>query len=563
MKIAVEGCAHGELEKIYETIQELEKRDNIKVDMLLCCGDFQSTRNMEDLQTMAVSQKYQDICTFYKYYSGELKAPMLTIFIGGNHEASNYLQELPYGGWVAPNIYYLGYAGVVRVNGIRIAGVSGIYKGHDYLRGRFEFSPYSESTKRSVYHVRQLEIFRLKQLSSKIDIFMSHDWPKGIYNFGNKEQLARFKPFLREEMDNDQLGSRPCEDLLNMLQPQYWFAAHLHCKFAAVVEHSNSKCCDEKTEAKNNIFNEKNNDEDDTTPKGSFTKFLALDKCLPKRRFLQVLDINSENYTDDEGHLRFEYDLEWLTILYLTNHLVNVKESYYYLPNEKSANGERFDFTPTEEEMQNVRKKFENDLKIPNNFCRTVESFDPSSYSKGRHFEQPKSQINPQSLHFCDTLGIDDPLSLAMLMGGHELSHSSTLDNTQDSALNDSLLQDDQQSSSLNISSASVCLTDSSPLKRKSNSGLILPKPKMDDGNIIVNTEEIDLDDDDTNKEDIKEDLQLECDPSDACTNDQTQIESTTNEKVLSPKPPIKKFKRRNQDIYQEKEETDELKETL
>jgi len=44
----------------------------------------------------------------YRYYSGEKKAPVLTIFIGGNHEASNYLQELPYGGWVAPNIYYLG-----------------------------------------------------------------------------------------------------------------------------------------------------------------------------------------------------------------------------------------------------------------------------------------------------------------------------------------------------------------------------------------------------------------------------------------------------------------------
>jgi len=37
-----------------------------------------------------------------RYYSGELVAPVLTIFIGGNHEASNYLQELPYGGWVAP-----------------------------------------------------------------------------------------------------------------------------------------------------------------------------------------------------------------------------------------------------------------------------------------------------------------------------------------------------------------------------------------------------------------------------------------------------------------------------
>ena len=32
--------------------------------------------------------------TFYKYYSGEKTAPVLTIFIGGNHEASNYLWEL-------------------------------------------------------------------------------------------------------------------------------------------------------------------------------------------------------------------------------------------------------------------------------------------------------------------------------------------------------------------------------------------------------------------------------------------------------------------------------------
>ena len=43
-----------------------------------------------------------------RYYNGEKKAPILTIFIGGNHEASNYLQELTYGGWVAPNIYFLG-----------------------------------------------------------------------------------------------------------------------------------------------------------------------------------------------------------------------------------------------------------------------------------------------------------------------------------------------------------------------------------------------------------------------------------------------------------------------
>lgn len=66
MKIAIEGCAHGELEQIYDTIEFIQKKENIKVDLLICCGDFQSTRNLGDLDSMAVPKKFQDICTFYK-----------------------------------------------------------------------------------------------------------------------------------------------------------------------------------------------------------------------------------------------------------------------------------------------------------------------------------------------------------------------------------------------------------------------------------------------------------------------------------------------------------------
>lgn len=71
-----------------------------------------------------------------RYYSGEKKASVLTLFIGGNHEASNFLQELPYGGWVAPNIFYMGYTGVVKYGPVRIAGISGIYKVRSTFWGR-------------------------------------------------------------------------------------------------------------------------------------------------------------------------------------------------------------------------------------------------------------------------------------------------------------------------------------------------------------------------------------------------------------------------------------------
>lgn len=69
--------------------------------------------NRQAYRTMHVPPKYQELMTFHKYYSGEAVAPVLTLFTGGNHEASNFLAELPHGGWVAPNIYFAGLASVL------------------------------------------------------------------------------------------------------------------------------------------------------------------------------------------------------------------------------------------------------------------------------------------------------------------------------------------------------------------------------------------------------------------------------------------------------------------
>lgn len=59
------------------------------------------------------------------------------------------------------------------------------------------------------------------------------------------------------------LGSVAAAQLLENLKPPYWFSAHLHCKFSALVQHK----------------------------EGTLTKFLALDKCLPGRPFLQVHNV--------------------------------------------------------------------------------------------------------------------------------------------------------------------------------------------------------------------------------------------------------------------------------
>ena len=86
---------------------------------------------------------------------------------------------------------------------------------------------------------------------------LSHDWPNGITDYGNADQLIRFKRHFADDIQNNRLGSDPAMKILKYLKPKYWFAGHLHCKFAAVYEN---------------------------------TKFLALDKCLPQRRFLQIID---------------------------------------------------------------------------------------------------------------------------------------------------------------------------------------------------------------------------------------------------------------------------------
>jgi lariat debranching enzyme len=237
---------------------------------------------------MAVPAKYRSMGDFYSYYKGEKVAPILTLFIHGNHEAGNHLQELYAGGWVAPNIYFMGYSNVLKFGGLRIGGLGGIFRDKYYHRGYFEKAPYDAESLRSVYYVREYEVWKLKHFKSKIDLFFSHDWPLGIYHAQcDLPRLIRTKPFFEQEIKSNTLGSLANQEVLRALKPAYWFSAHLHVKFAAIVDHS-SDGSGEQT-----------------------TKFLALDKCLPRRDYLQILEFPDV----PESEKKLSYDPEWLAIL--------------------------------------------------------------------------------------------------------------------------------------------------------------------------------------------------------------------------------------------------------
>lgn len=263
---------HGALNEIYHNLSiEMGKRSWDSVDCVIIGGDFQvrfhpifshepilmelqSLRNSNDATCISVPPKYKSMGDFHEYYSGERVAPVLTIFCGGNHEAGNYLFELYYGGWVAPNIYYLGAANVLRLGPLRISGMSGIWKGYDYAKSHYERLPYNDEDVQSIYHTREIDVRKLLQVRTQVDIGLSHDWPRAIEKSGDSEALFRKKKHLREDSIHGRLGSKAARDVLDRLRPAYWFSAHLHARFALTMGHDGTAIqktepsCDEPLE---------------------------------------------------------------------------------------------------------------------------------------------------------------------------------------------------------------------------------------------------------------------------------------------------------------------------
>lgn len=213
----------------------------------------------------------------------------------------------------------------------------------------------------------------------------------------------------------------------------------------------------------------------------------------------------------------------------------------------------RYDFTPTEDEKNFILKKIK-DLKVPLNFKRTAEPYTPSKPKQ--YLSQPKAVINSQTTLLCEKLNIDDPVSLAKIMAGEELNESTYED------LKFSFSSNITDSSLLSFSNESNIST---PAKRSLSESL--PKPKELDGEYLLqssNSKERNLDDDsiienfDNKWKDVRTPhksmnssilnettLTASFEPSFSNSDDATRLNCETK-----CERPVKKFKRRNESIY-------------
>ena len=377
LTLAVVGCAHGELSSIHTTIAHLSALHHLTIDALLCCGDFQAIRIPSDLSTLACPEHYRRLLPSFPalYFRHTPQPAYLTLYIGGNHENSLLHLQLPYGGWVSDGCYYMGLAGVMRLGGWRIGGLSGIWKDADGMAGRWERLPLDNSSMRSVYHVRWFDAWRLLQLahsehdeqkdegeqhSDRLAVFMSHDWPRGIARHGNLKALLRAKAFLREEIENGSLGNKPAELILQTLQPRYWFSAHLHVKFAALYSHDVTAQKSVQQQVKRAADSGQNAPVAAPKDPSNFphtTRFLALDKALPNRDYMQILPLtapttstsSTTSSTSSRRPLRLQYDVDWLCVMRKTAHLTPLTRQRTPLPTQS--------FRPTEEDRRDMRER--------------------------------------------------------------------------------------------------------------------------------------------------------------------------------------------------------------
>jgi lariat debranching enzyme len=213
MLAAVFGDVHGKQDLMYQKVLDHERDTGETVEVVLQVGDFETIRDEGDFEHYYAPSQFHHVSDFAGYCSGEKQAPCLTVFIGGNHENWGFLKDYSEGGFVAPDIYYLGRSGVLEVKGKTIAGITGVFKNNRYKEPKPEHPCYDWKyyTPRDVGNL----------MDKKIDALLLHDWFRPLKDVEISEE-ANIPPQFKKGYET------PTYELVKNTNPAHVFMGHMH-----------------------------------------------------------------------------------------------------------------------------------------------------------------------------------------------------------------------------------------------------------------------------------------------------------------------------------------------
>jgi lariat debranching enzyme len=208
---AAVGDVHGRMHAMVRLLCDWERRTGARLRFVLQVGDFEPTRDAEDLATMPVPEKYRSLGDFADYHEGRSRFPWPVWFIGGNHEPFGFLESMCHGGAVADNCRFIGRAERIVIGGMRVAALSGIAPPASVVR-RGRGTGY-----KSCAYFTDKEVDRVLA-GGPADILMLHDWPDGAATVRDAAGKRR----------GAGIGNDRARALVDLLAPRIVIAGHMH-----------------------------------------------------------------------------------------------------------------------------------------------------------------------------------------------------------------------------------------------------------------------------------------------------------------------------------------------
>jgi lariat debranching enzyme len=130
-------------------------------------------------------------------------------------------------------------------------------------------------------------------------------------------------------------------------------------------------------------------------------RFLALDKCLPGRKFLQLLEIPSST----PSPYKLQYDPEWLAITRAFAPLLTIGDRNATTPPDQGEAHYR-PLIEAEEKWVDEHMVKPGKLDVPENFTETAPKDIPGLRGLEDSGAEPHEYTNPQMVAFCELVGV-------------------------------------------------------------------------------------------------------------------------------------------------------------